>query len=436
MKKIATLLLALLITLLPMLTLSSCQGTGTSDGGKVYYLNFKPEQDKDWQALAKTYTEKTGVPVTVLTAASGEYEATLTSEITKTNAPTLFQVNGPVGLANWSDYCYDLSNTDVYSELTSDEFALKENGKVLGIAYVIETYGIIYNKTILDKYFASDYSSVKSTADINGFEKLKTVAEEIQAHKSELGVDGAFTSAGMDVSSDWRFKTHLANVPIYYEYKDNNITSTPAIKGTYLDNYRAIWDLYINNSTVAPNQIATKTSDDAVAEFSRGKAVFYQNGTWATNDITGEGKLGTDEIGMLPIYIGAEGEENQALCTGSENYWCVNREASDEDIKATLDFMYWVVTSEEGTSALAEDMGFVAPFKKAKESSNPLVADANAYIEKGKTPVAWYFSTIPSETWKNGVGGALTAYAEGTGSWDDVKAAFIQGWENEYNKTH
>ena len=433
-KRILTFILALSM-LLSATALTSC-ANNTSDGGtgKVYYLNFKPEQDSAWQALAKTYTEKTGVPVTVLTAASGEYESTLTSEITKQNAPTLFQVNGPVGLSNWKDYCLDLSNSDVYKELTSEEFALKEDGKVLGIAYVIETYGIIYNKSLLNKYFASDFSTIKKIEDINSFDKLKTVATEIQANKAALGVDGAFTSAGMDGSSDWRFKTHLANVPIYYEYKDRGITTTGAIEGRYLDNYRAVWDLYINNATCAPNQIATKTGDDAVAEFSSRRAVFYQNGTWAAGDVTGGGKLGSDEIGMLPIYIGVEGEENQALCTGSENYWCVNREASEADRKATLDFLYWLVTSDEGTKALAEDMGFVAPFNKAKPSSNVLVADADRYIKEGKTPVAWYFSSIPSETWKNGVAAALTAYAEGRGSWDNVKTAFINGWKSEYDK--
>ncbi len=433
-KRILTLILALSM-LLSATALTSCmKNTGDGETGKVYYLNFKPEQDSAWQAIAKTYTEKTGVPVTVLTAASGEYESTLTSEITKQNAPTLFQVNGPVGLSNWKDYCLDLSDSAVYKELTSEEFALKEDGKVLGIAYVIETYGIIYNKSLLNKYFASDFSTVKKIEDINSFKALQTVATEIQANKAALGVDGAFTSAGMDGSSDWRFKTHLANLPIYYEYKDRGIATTGAIEGRYLDNYRAVWDLYINNATCAPNQIATKTGDDAVAEFSSRRAVFYQNGTWAAGDVTGNGKLASDEIGMLPIYIGANGEENQALCTGSENYWCVNREASEIDRKATLDFLYWLVTSEEGTKALAEDMGFVAPFKKAKASSNVLVADADRYIKEGKTPVAWYFSSIPSETWKNGVAAALTAYAEGRGSWDNVKTAFINGWKSEYDK--
>ena len=102
----------------------------TTAAGKVYYLNFKPEQDEAWQALAKTYTEETGVPVTVVTAASGQYETTLMSEMAKSDAPTLFQVNGPVGLANWKDYCLDLSDSKLYGELTSDSFALKDGDAV------------------------------------------------------------------------------------------------------------------------------------------------------------------------------------------------------------------------------------------------------------------------------------------------------------------
>ena len=125
---------------------------GNAKNGKVYYLNFKPEQDKDWQALAKKYTDETGVEVTVKTAAEGTYESTLTAEMDKDNAPTLFQVNGPVGLANWKDYCADLSSSEIYNQLTSKDYALEEDGKVYGIAYVIETYGMLYNKTLLKKY--------------------------------------------------------------------------------------------------------------------------------------------------------------------------------------------------------------------------------------------------------------------------------------------
>ena len=401
--------------------------------GKVYYLNFKPEQAEAWEKLAAKYTEETGVQVDVQTAASGTYESTLKSEIAKTDAPTLFQVNGPVGLATWKDYCYDLSGSDIYSQVKSDDFVLKEGNEVKGIAYVVETYGIIYNVDILNDYFTKDYAVVKSVDEINNFDTLKAVADSIQENKDDLGVKGAFTSAGMDSSSDWRFKTHLANLPIYYEYQADGIGSTDAIKGTYLDNYKAIWDLYITDATCAPTVLSSKTGEDSVAEFALGEAVFYQNGTWAYGDLSSNG-MADESLGMLPIYIGAEGEENQGLCTGSENYWCVNKNASEEDIQATLDFINWAVTSEEGCTALSSEMGFVCPFKAfdSYPASNPLINIANDYVSNGKTSVAWTFTTMPSENWKNGVGSALLEYAQGTGDWAAVETAFVDGWATEY----
>lgn len=402
---------------------TSSTDSGKSDAkGKVYYLNFKPEADEQWQDLAEKYTEETGVPVTVLTAASGEYEKTLKSEMAKSNAPTLFQVNGPVGLESWKDYCYDLSGSDIAGQLTDESFSLKDGDKMNGIAYVIENYGIIYNKALLEK---AGYSA----EDITNFDSFKKVVEDITARKDELGFS-AFTSAGMDGSSDWRFKTHLADLPIYYEYKDEGIDNTDAIKGTYLDNYREIWDLYINNATCDPTLLSTKTGDDAVSEFVTEEAVFYQNGTWAVNDVA---DVGEENLGILPIYIGVDGEENQGVCTGTENYWCVNSKASEDDIQATLDFMNWCVTSEESVEVMCKDMGFVIPFKSNLESDNVLVNEANKYLESGKTPVTWVFSTMPSEEWKNGVGSALTAYAadQTDANWDAVVKAFVDGWKTE-----
>ena len=223
----------------------------TTAAGKVYFLNFKPEQDEACHALAKTYTEESVVPVTVVTAASGQYETTLMSEMAKSDAPTLFQVNGPVGLANWKDYCYDLTGSKILGDLTSDSYALKDGDATVAIGYVIESYGLITNKTLLEK---AGYT----TDDIKSFADLKKVAEDITARKDELGF-AAFTSAGMDGSSDWRFKTHLANLPIYFEYQADGINNTDAIKGTYLDNYKDIFDLYINNSTCDPAEPVSYT---------------------------------------------------------------------------------------------------------------------------------------------------------------------------------
>ena len=402
---------------------------GSGASGTVYYLNFKPEQDPDWQELAKLYTQETGVEVKVQTAASGQYETTLMSEMAKTEAPTLFQVNGPVGLANWKDYCYDLTGSQLAGELSSQDFALMDGGKMAGIAYVIETYGLIYNKALLEQ---AGYSA----DDIKSFADLKKVAEDITARKDELGFS-AFTSAGMDGSSDWRFKTHLANLPIYFEYEADGIGDTAAIKGTYLDNYRAMWDLYINNCTCAPTLLSAKTGDDSVAEFVTEQAVFYQNGTWAFGDVA---DIGEENLGMLPIYIGVGDEANQGLCTGTENYWCVNKNASAEDIQATLDFMYWCVTSDIGLDYMCSGdegkMGFVIPFKGNLESTNALVNIANDYVAQGTTSIKWCFPTMPSEEWKNVLGSALTNYAadQTDANWETVRAAFVDNWAAEKSK--
>lgn len=389
--------------------------------GKVYYLNFKPEADEAWQNLAKAYTEETGTEVTVVTAASGQYETTLQSEMAKSDAPTLFQVNGPVGLKNWKDYCYDLKDSEIYSQLTSDAYALKDGESVPGIAYVIESYGLIVNKTLLEK---AGYT----LDDIKSYDQLKAVADDIQSKKDELGIKGAFTSAGMDASSDWRFKTHLANLPIYYEYKDEGVDDAAELKGTYLENYKNLFDLYITDSTCDRAELSAKTADDSRNEFVNSEAVFYQNGSWEYAELAKT--FSDEELAMIPIYFGVD-DENQGLATGTENYWCVNKNASEEDIQATLDFMNWCVTSETGTKSMAEDMGFTIPFKTAVAPTNVFVKQDLENTEAGLTPVSWNFTTMPSEEWKNGVGTALTAYAAETGSWDDVVSAFVDNWAME-----
>ena len=427
--------LALILALVMALSLVACgekKDDTKTDGdatatGSVYYLNFKPESEDAWQALAKTYTAETGVPVKVVTAASGEYETMLVSEMDKDGAPTLFQCNEG-GVATWGDFCYNLSSTDVYNELVSKDYALKNaNGEVISIAYCLETYGIIVNKALLEQ-------AGHSLDEITNFESLKAVADDIHARAAELGFD-AFTSAGLDGSSSWRFSGHLANMPLFYEFRDDSVSSKPAtIKGTYLDNYKNVWDLYITDSATTGAALLTATGDQAEAEFGQGKAAFYQNGTWEYSNLTAADKfaMNPDDLTMIPIYCGVEGEEKAGLCTGTENYWSVNKNAKPEDIQATLDFLKWVVTSDAGTTMMSEQFG-ACPFKSSKAPSNPFSALANEYVANGCYPVTWAFNFTPAvNDWRAAVVDALSKYTAGNGSWDDVKTAFVDGWATQY----
>ena len=396
--------------------------------GSVYYLNFKPEADAAWQELAKKYTELTGVPVKVVTAASGDYQTTLTSEMDKSEAPTLFQCGNQGALNTWGEYCLDLKDTDFYKEMTTDDFNLfGENGEVLAAGYCYEAFGIIVNKALLEK-------AGHSIDEITNFDTLKAVADDIHARAAELGFD-AFSSSGLDGSSSWRFSGHLANMPLFYEFRDDNVTSQPAtITGKYLDNYKAIWDLYTTDTATTGADLITATGDMSSGEFKEGKAVFYQNGTWEYAGLV-EAGLKPEDLAMIPIYCGVEGEEKAGLCCGTENCWSVNKEASPENIQATLDFMKWVVTSEEGTTMMAEQFG-PCPFKSAKAPENVFFAQANDYIAKGNYVVTWAFNYTPAvEDWRAGVVDALSKYVTG-GSWDDVKTAFVDGWAAQYAAEH
>lgn len=418
-------------------TETKTESTETAEAGSVYYLNFKPEVEEVWNEVAAAYTAETGVEVKVVTAASGTYEQVLKSEIAKEEAPTLFQINGPVGYASWKDYCADLSGTEFYNALSDKSLAVTgEDGGVYGVPYTIEGYGIIYNEAIMEKYFATAGAVVTSVDEINNYATLKAVVEDMTAKKAELGIEGVFASTSLLPGEDWRWQTHTANLPIYYEYQDKGVSDLAEIEFTYSDNMKNIMDLYLNNSCVAPALTGSKTVTDSMAEFALGKVAMVQNGNWAWGQINGvEGNtVAEEDVKFMPIYTGVAGEETQGLCIGTENFFAINSQASEADQKAAIDFVNWLVTSETGKDAMVNKLGNTAPFTTFTDDekpTDPLAKSMLASMESGKTAVAWAFTTFPSQTFKDNYGAALLEYANGNMTWDDVKALVIEEWAIE-----
>ena len=407
---------------------TAADDTAAAASGKVYYLNFKPEFDEALQKLASDYTAKTGVAVKVVTAASGTYSDTLTAEMGKSEAPTIFNIGNMSGLADWDDYALDLTGSAIANELNTDSFNLyNEAGELKAIGNCYESFGIIVNTKLLEE-------AGHSLDEIKDFDSLKAVADDIHARASELGFD-AFSAAGLDGSSSWRFSGHLANMPLYYEFRDDGVTAQPAtITGAYLENFKNVWDLYTTDSATTGAALATATGDESEAEFGEGKAAFYQNGTWEYSNLTGTFGMDPADLAMIPIYCGVDGEEKAGLCAGTENCWAINNESSEEDIQATIDFLVWVVTSDEGTTMLAEEFG-PCPFKDAKDPENVFFQDANKYTAEGNYVVTWAFNWTPAvDDWRAAVVDALTQYTAGTGDWSAVETAFVQGWATQYAK--
>ena len=435
-------LLCLTLLCLPAGSLTGCMRKDKTL--TVRYLNFKPEIAAEYEELARMYEEQTGVKVVVQTAANNTYEQTLTAKMATSEAPTLFQINGPRGYAAWKDYCADLKETELYKHLTDKSLAITDGDKVVGIPYVVEGYGIVYNKAITDKYLAlpNRKTTVTSMDEVNTYAELKAVVEDMQQRKAELGIDGVFASTSMKTGEDWRWQTHLLNVPLYYEWQEgkvdlNDTAALAEINFTHSDKYRNIYDLYLNNSVTDRKLIGSKTVSDSMAEFALEQCAMVQNGNWAWSqiqDVSGN-KVKAENLRYLPIYIGAEGEEKQGLAIGTENYYAINSQASEEEQKAAADFIWWLYSSAEGKKYVTDELGLIAPFDtfSAEETpDDPLAREVARWMAmEDVTHVPWQFTLFPSARFKEDFGASLLKYAQGTKDWEDVVRDAREGWKQE-----
>ena len=417
---------ALSLLLIAILCVGLFAGCAGGEKGRVYWLNFKPESDEVLQEVAKMYTEETGVEVKVLTAASGTYNQTLLAEMDKAEAPTLFVIGNQNAVKEWKDYALNLKDSAIAKELNTDAYNMYDaDGNLVSIGYCYECYGIIVNPALIEK---AGYKM----DDLKNFEGLKKVAEDIHKRAKELGFD-AFSASDMDDSSSWRFTGHMANLEYYYESRDaGGWKECPAeIKGTYMENFKNLYDLCINNSMTPAKELATG-GHDAQNQFKTGKAAFYVNGSWEYSAVAEAVPNAT----MIPYYAGVKGEEKAGLNCGTENYWAINSKVSKADQKATMDFMVWCVTNEEASRKLVDTFG-VMPYKSAAESTNGFLAAANKYSADGCYVMDWATNYQPNvDEYRKALVSALNAYnADQTeANWEKVETAFVDGWAYQYDQ--
>ncbi|HBM76144.1 MAG TPA: ABC transporter substrate-binding protein, partial [Clostridiaceae bacterium] len=211
------------------------------------------------------------------------------------------------------------------------------------------------------------------------------------------------------------------------------------IEFKYADNFKNIFDLYLNNSCTDRKLLGSKSVDDSMADFALGNAAMVQNGNWAWAQIKGVSgnTVKESDIKFMPIYIGMPGEEKQGLCIGTENYFAINSKATKEKQDASIAFLEWLFSSDKGKQYVTKDLGFIAPFNTFKDDekpADPLAREVLSWMGKGTNSVAWTFAAFPSEDFKNYFGDALLEYAQGNNKWEDVVKIVKDSWASERAK--
>lgn len=396
--------------------------------GVVFFLDPAQEDASKWEKLAALYTEETGISVSFMTA-EGDYGDALCESMLTMDSPTVFQVRNKAELERVKDYCYDMSREEFCKNLADKEYALSADDAVYGVALNVKTYGLIVNTALLEQ-------AGHNTDELSDFEGLKAVAEDITAKRDveENAFYGifplefsAFSSAPLSGDDGAEFAAVLANYPLFRQFRSEEGLSTAPIRAELLNNMKSFLELYVNNSVSTAAEMSNKTQQDAIKEFADSKAVFCLGSSDAYTQLAG-----MDSIRMIPLRMGYEDESEQGLSSGVESYFCINRDSDEENINAALDFFNWLASSENGSSEMARELGYVSPFTTAAETPNIFAKRAQKYIADGRTNVRWCFDDMPSEAWKSELGSALSAFVSGGGKWDAVKELFAGGWTGAF----
>ena len=338
---------------------------------QVRILNTDPVLQRAWAFLAEEYTRATGTEVLVV---SNPEQATLRSISSREELP-----------AN----CADLSGSGACVQLMDQDLTLTdEQGRVLAVANHIEVYGLVFNSTLLAQ-------TAHTREDISSFTRLTEVVYAISDNSQEFGF-----SAFARVDPDEHFAMQLASMA---------------------GNPRNLVELILNNTTCDPITLEGGAKAEALQDFLEGRAVFLLAGSREQEALAA---IGSENMGVLPVYTGEGSEENQTLCVAARSYWCVDASADAMDVDATLAFLDYLTTPRTDGTMPVDDLERMSPFRQATYVSNIPEQVLRSDVAMGRTPVVCrYVEQVPT-----GLTEALIAYAQDPSdeNWEPIRVIIEQ----------
>lgn len=415
LKKLLSLTLA---GALAMGTLAAC-GSKTEEkadsGSKVVLdvFQFKVEFKDAFEKLAKEYeASHDGVKINITTVGGGEnYGASLKSKFASGGEPAIFNVGGPQDVKDWNSKLADLSDTKASKEALEGTLdAVTKDGKILGLPFNQEGYGILYNKEVFKK-------AGIDPASINSFAKLEEAVKTIDSKKKELGLESVMAFPAKET---WVTGLHLSS-PFFAAEFDGDINKAfeaKTIDFKYNEGMKKLLDLQ-NTYSVQPT-VSLDYSRQVEELFSTGKVAMIQQGNWVYGSIEGiDPEFAANNVGILPMPV--EGYKEDSIPVGIPMYWAVNNNKDEATVKASKEFIDWLYTSEEGKKAVLEDFKFIPAYKGYDTSkiSDPISKEIYQYAKDGKT-INWVFMGYPSDWGMNKLGADIQQYVSGKLTWEDL----------------
>ncbi len=386
-------------------------------------FQFKVEFKDQFETVAKAYEEENkNVKINITTVGGGEdYGAALRSKFSSGNEPAIYNIGGPQDVADWEKKLADLSDSAAAkAALKGTLDGVTVDGKVLGVPYNQEGYGLIYNKNVFEK-------AGIDPASITDFASLEAAVKELDSQKGELGLEAVFALPGKET---WVTGLHLSNAFLAPEFDNNVLTAfdSKSVEFKYSDAFKKVLDLQ-NDYSVQPT-VSLDYSKQVEELFSLQKVAMIQQGNWVYGSIAGiDEEFANNGIGMLPIPV--EGYKGDHIPVGIPMYWGVNSNADEAVVKEAKKFLDWLYTSDKGKETVLNDFKFIPAYEgyDSTKISDPLSKAVYEYAEKGKT-IGWTFMGYPTGWGQDELGVQIQKYLSDKASWEEVVDATKKAWED------
>lgn len=453
MKKSKILSAVLSIGLAASLALTGCQSAAPSTAsssssgaasaanslkGKkttIEFLNSKSEIAHQMEALAKDFNDanKDGITVNVTTLTNGtNASTTLMTRYAAHNAPALAMVDQNTE-KTFPDKIADLSNEKWVNDI-SPMFKVADtfDGKVKSFPFCVEGWGLIYNKTAIEKATKEkfDPSAIKTRADLEAlFAKIKTggtAATELTKEAWSLG-GHIYMLATIGQSQNSADVTKYAD-----KLKDKQVDyNTDKVFNSLIDSL----DLCMKYNIYKDAPLSADYASTDPKNLMDGKAATWYNGTWVWANLKQLGAKDTDEYGFLPFFIGnsADDYRNKSIAGGVTKTIMLDKEDNSEDQQAAAkELLNWMAYDNKGQSDYVTGMDVVPALKNITlKPSDPLSLSLMSYVQKGNMIVSNYASSYaaPPSLFSE-IGGDMQKYLAGKTDRKGLATTLNTAWSN------
>lgn len=395
---------------------------GSDDDGEEVTIDlyqFKVEFREQFEELIAKYEEENpDVTINVETVGGGnDYGATLKSKIASGEEPDIFNIGGPQDYEDHKDRIAPIEDSkaiDTALEGTLD--SVTKDDQVYGIPYNLEGYGLIYNKQIFEE-------AGINAEELTTMEDLQAATEKLDGMKEELGLDAVYAFPGKE---RWVYGNHTSSSFLAPEFNNNVMDAFEAdtVEFERSDELKTYLDMQVDYS-VEP-VLSLDYSQQVEALYSMEKVAMIQQGNWAHPSVEQIAPEVAENSGMLPIPVDGEAK----MPVGVPQYWVVNSGAEENVQKASVEFLDWMYTSDEGKEIVLNEFNFIPAFEDYDTSqiSDPLSKEIYEYTEEGNTS-GWVFLGYPTGFAEDVFGNNIQQYLSGESTWEEAIENSKTYWE-------